>query len=102
MSSPAHLGYTLASALNRSEPLGGLLQRVRESQERLATIAPLMPAALNAGVRAGPLDEAGWQLLVDNAATAAKVRQWLPKLESALTTAGWRQLPIKIKVLPRD
>ena len=91
----------LATALDRSEPLGGLLQRVRESQARLQALSSLMPPPLRAGVRAGPLDEQAWQLLVDNAASAAKLRQMLPVLEAELRAHGWTQPPIKIKVLPR-
>lgn len=95
------LAQTLASALQGSETLGGLMQRVRESKAKLAAIAPLMPAALSAGVRAGPLDETGWTLLVDNAASAAKLRQWLPALEASLKSQGWASPVIRIKVLPR-
>lgn len=102
MAATANLGLTLASALDRSEPLGGLMQRVRQSKARLDAITPLLPPALAAGVRSGPLDETGWQLLVDNAAVSAKLRQFLPTLESALANAGWAPCPIRIKVLPRS
>jgi hypothetical protein len=96
------MGLTLATALDRSEPLGGLMQRVRESKARLAAITPLLPPALAAGVRSGPLDETGWQLLVDNAAVAAKMRQFLPAFDKTLLAAGWSGPPIRIKVLPRE
>ncbi len=96
-----HLGLKLAAALDRSEPLVGLLQRVRESQARLEALSRLMPPALRAGIRSGPLDEEAWQLLVDNAAVAAKLRQLLPALEAELRANGWTKPPIRIKVLPR-
>lgn len=92
---------SLARALDASEPLAGLLQRMQGSQARLAAISPLLPASLHDEVRAGPLDEAAWVLLVGHAAAAAKLRQLLPVLTAALLAAGWPAPPIKIKVLPR-
>jgi hypothetical protein len=47
------------------------------------------------------LDEAGWQLLVDNAAMAAKLRQLLPAFEAQLAARGFSPAAIRIKVLPR-
>jgi hypothetical protein len=95
------LGSRLADALGRSEPLVGLMQRVRESQARLAVLAPLLPSGLAEGIRAGPLDESSWVLLVAHSASAAKVRQMLPVLEAALKAHGWAGPPIKIKVRAR-
>lgn len=101
MSSPAPPAQALATALGRSEPLTGLLQRVRESQARLAALAGILPPGLRGDVRAGPLDEQCWVLLVPHAAAAAKLRQLTPALETALREQGWPEPPIKIKVLPR-
>jgi len=101
MTASTSLGLTLATALNQHASLGSLLQRVRDSKARLQAIQPLLPAALAAGVRAGPLDETGWSLLVDNAASAAKMRQFLPALEEHLKKMGWPGPAIRIKVLPR-
>jgi hypothetical protein len=89
-------------ALGRSEPLNGLLRRIADARGRLATIAPLLPATLRDGVRAGPLDDAGWVLLVSDSAAAAKLRQLMPSLQAALLTAGWPSLPLRIKVLPKS
>jgi len=91
----------LGRALDRSEPLVGLLQRVRASHERFEAIVLLLPAALRASVRPGPLDELAWSLLVEHAAAAAKLRQMLPDLQAALTDRGWAQPAIKIKIHPR-
>lgn len=94
----ANRGLTLASALDGSEPLSRLLARVRESQARLAALAPLLPAALQ--VRAGPLDDSGWTLLVGHSAAAAKLRQSVPALVQALADAGYATPAIRIKVVP--
>ncbi len=101
MPAPNASEQALAAALRRSEPLTGLLKRVRASQERLEAIAGLLPAGLRGGVRAGPLDDTAWLLLVANAAAAAKLRQLLPSLEQALLAQGWVGPPIKIKVQAR-
>ncbi len=95
-------GLTLATALDRSEPLTGLMQRLRASQARYDAISGLLPPSLRDGVRPGPLDDAAWVLLVANAASAAKVRQLLPALQQALLDAGWQGPAIKIKVRPRS
>jgi hypothetical protein len=101
MNKPGPQDQTVAAALGRSEPLTGLLQRMRESRARLDTVVPLLPSGLAEGMRAGPLDDSAWVLLVSNAAAAAKLRQMLPALEAALRARGWPGPPIKIKVLPR-
>ena len=101
MSSPAPPALALARALDNSEPLIGLLQRVRLSQARLAAVATLLPAGLHGEVRAGPLDDAAWVLLVSNAAAAAKLRQLLPTVTAALAQQGYSGPAVKIKILPR-
>ena len=92
----------LATALDRSESLTGLLRRLRDSRARLDTVAGLLPAALRPAVRPGPLDDAGWVLLVADPSAAAKMRQLMPALLDALLAAGWPAVPVRIKVLPRE
>jgi hypothetical protein len=55
---------------------------------------------LAASVQPGPIDEAGWSLLVANAAVAAKLRQLAPRFEERLREAGHPVAAIRIKVLP--
>ena len=86
------------AALRNNETLGSLLQRLQQSRQRLECIAPLLPAPLQGAVQAGPLDEAGWSLLVANAAAAAKLRQMLPELAAELLAQGWPELPIRLRV----
>ncbi len=88
----------LASALQASEPLGSLLKRVAQSQRRLDALAPLLPPALAQAVRAGPLDDRGWTLLVAHAAAAAKLRQMLPQIQAHLQSQGWLDGPVRLKV----
>lgn len=99
---PPPRSVPLADALGASEPLGQLLARVKASRQRFdGTVAPLLPAPLRAAVRPGPLDETGWVLLADSPAVAAKLRQMLPQLGTALVAAGWPEAVVKIKVQPR-
>lgn len=95
----AHPGtLALGDALGQSQALTSLLQRLQESQARLAAIGELLPDPLRPQVRAGPLDDAGWSLLVPNGAAASKLRQLLPVLHAALVQRGWPSTPIRIRV----
>jgi protein gp37 len=94
-------GTPLGEALDHSIPLALLMQRVQAARQRLATLRPLLPDALAGTVRAGPLDDLHWTLLADSSATAAKLRQMLPQLDSALVAAGFAPLALRVKVLPR-
>ena len=98
---PAVQDQQLGAALNRSESLGSLLQKVRESQSRLQALVGLLPPSLMESIRPGPLDDTQWVLLVDHNAAAAKLRQMLPLLAECLSTAGWPERTIRIKILPR-
>ena len=84
MPAPTPNTLPLSDALDRSEPLTGLLRRMQDSRGRLDTVAALLPETLRPAVRPGPLDEAGWVLLVGDSAAAAKLRQLMPALEAAL------------------
>ncbi len=97
----ATTGRGLGDALAGSEPLAGLLERIRASRQRFDAIAPLLPPALRDSVRSGPLDDTAWLLLAGNAATAAKLRQMLPALQAALAAAGWQGPDIKVKIQPK-
>lgn len=89
----------IADALRAHEGLAHLNQRIEASRRRLRAIAPALPGSLLASVQAGPLDEAGWSLLVANAAVAAKLRQLLPRLEGLLAQAGLTPAVIRIKLI---
>lgn len=95
-STPHHV--PLSSALKQSDSLSGLLRRLRESEARLATVRPQLPGLLHAAIKPGPLDDDSWTLLVGNAATAAKLRQLVPSLETALAEAGWPPRTLRVKI----
>ena len=90
----------LDDALGRHGTLAALLERVQESRRRLDRLRPLLPPGLAPEVRAGPLDDKRWVLLVGSAATAARLRHLVPDLQAAAAERGENQ-PIKVRVLPR-
>lgn len=85
-------------ALGANQALGRLMERLRESELRFAVIRPAIAPAMRPWVKPGVLDEEGWNLLVPNAAVAAKLRHSLPTLEALLQEAGWPALPLRVKV----
>jgi hypothetical protein len=95
----APLNVPMASALQGSEPLVSLLQRLRQSQARFATACALLPPALRSAVQPGSLDDAGWTLLVSNASAAAKLRQLLPQIHQALKDQGFNDPEVRLKLV---
>ena len=88
----------VACALQGSEVLTSLMQRLQASRARLQAITPLLPEGLQGTVQPGPLDDKSWSLLVANSAAAAKLRHLLPQLQSALVTRGFADVPIRLRV----
>lgn len=75
-----------------------LTERIEASEARLQAIRPLLPMALRAHVRSGPLEEGQWCLLVGSSAAAAKLRQLLPNLRLHLDAQGLPVSQIRLKV----
>ena len=78
--------------------LAKLSSLVTESAARLKAIESLIPANLRDSIKSGPIDGATWCLILDNNATAAKIRQLLPALQSHLRVKGWEVNSIRLKV----
>jgi len=81
--------------------LGLLLRRLQEARSHFDAVAPLLPPALRADVRPGPVDGDTWTLLAAHNPAAAKLRQLLPRLLQQLRQAGWQGTSIKVRVQPR-
>jgi hypothetical protein len=90
----------LNQAVQASPVLSGITQRIQQSQQMLATILPLLPAALRQQVWAGPLDGTSWCLFVGNPSVGTKLRQLTPALLAALRQSGMgvEQLRLKVRV----
>ena len=93
-----HHPVTLLQATQESPTLARLSELTRDSVARLAAVQALIPTTLRASVTAGPIDGLVWCLLLDNNATAAKMRQLVPSLQSHLRTKGWVIDSIRLKV----
>lgn len=89
---------TLHQATEASPTLARLAQLGRDSVARLQAVTPLIPSSLRPAVKAGPIEGGTWCLLLDNNATAAKMRQLLPALLAHLRVKGWDTTSIRLKV----
>ena len=89
---------TLQQASQESPTLARLTELTRDSVARLDAVRALIPAALRNSIKAGPIDGMTWCLLLDNNATAAKIRQLLPALLALLRSKGWMIESIRLKV----
>ena len=78
-----------------------MLSLHQTSQKYLNAARSLLPSALFAQIKAGPLDDTGWCLLVTHNAAAAKLRQLLPDVAAHLRSLGHPVDKIRIKVLTR-
>jgi hypothetical protein len=92
----------LADALQDSEPLARLAERLKESRLRFECITAVLPAPLAALAKPGPVDAHGWTLLALTPAVAAKLRQLVPLLASRLCEQGFTDLPLRVKVHPAE
>ncbi len=95
---PSHRPFTLQQAASNSPTLAHLCALAQESNDRLKAIKGLMPEALWAAVKAGPIEGASWCLLVSSNAASAKLRQLSPALLAHLRTKGWDVTAIRLKV----
>jgi hypothetical protein len=95
---PSPRSYTVLQAAQETPTLARLAELTRESSARLKAIEPLVPAALRRSLTAGPIDGAVWCLIVDNSATAAKIRQMLPALMAHLRSKGREVTSIRLRI----
>ncbi len=89
---------SVTRALEKSDALSSLMQRLQASQACLAVVKACLPPALAAHVKSGTLDHEGWTLLAPNAAVSAKLRQLQPRLIEALAQKGLKVNAIRVKV----
>jgi hypothetical protein len=97
---PAHVrpAVPLADALQGSEPLARLAERLKDSKRRFECIEALLPPPLATQAHPGPVDAHGWTLLALTPAAAAKLRQLVPLFEAQLAARGFLPLPVRVRV----
>jgi hypothetical protein len=98
MPAQPHPAVPLADALQDSQSMQRLAERVRESRQRFEGIQVLLPSSLAPDVLPGPLDEHGWTLLAGSSAVAAKLRQLVPVFDTRLSSLGYAPRAIRIHV----
>ena len=89
---------SIAQAARGSATLARLADLAQDSARRLQAISPLLPPGLRGALRAGPIEDGSWCLLVSSNAVAAKLRQQLPALLAHLRSHGWEVTSIRLKV----
>ena len=100
MAPPSRL-FSLQQAFQANPELAKVAVRIRQSQQMLALIRPLLQPGLRAQVQAGPVDEESWCLLVSNPAVGSKLRQLAPALLAALRSGGFEVQRLRFKVRVR-
>ena len=90
--------FSIAQAARGSDTLARLSDLAADSARRLQAIAPLLPPTLRGALRAGPIEDGSWCLLVSSNAVAAKLRQQLPALLAHLRSQRWEVTAIRLKV----
>lgn len=93
------LGTPVMQAIEQSTSLASLLHIHQQSARYLQEVKSLLPPGMRDHVKAGPVDEQGWCLLVQHNAAAAKLRQLLPALSAHLRSKGHPVNAIRVKVL---
>ena len=93
--------FSLQQAVEANSMLAQVAQRIRQSEQMLAVIRPLLTPGLRAQIQAGPVDQESWCLLVGNPAVGTKLRQLTPALLAALRTAGYPVPRLRLKVRVR-
>ena len=98
MPAPAQPAVPLSDALQDSEPLARLAERLKESRRRFECIEALLPPPLATLALPGPVDAHGWTLLAHTPAVAAKLRQLVPLFEAKLVAEGFTNLTVRVRV----
>lgn len=94
---------TLFQASQDSPTLAKLTELSRDSVARLKAIETLIPGPLRTCIKAGPIEDKSWCLLLENNSAAAKIRQLLPAMAAHLRVKGWDVETIRLKVqITRD
>jgi hypothetical protein len=97
-----HHAIPLHQAADESPTLSRLVDRIQASSKRLQAIRTLLPPALRTAIQAGPIEDGQWCLLASSNAVAAKLRQFVPTLQTHLTSCGLPVNSIRIKVQSRS
>ena len=96
---PLRTAKSIQDAAQESPVLAKIGTLLKQSNQMLLSIQHLLPAGLKAGIKAGPIDEQTWCLLVSNTAVANKLRHLTPDIERHINGATCSNLRLRIKIL---
>ncbi len=99
MSHRAPKAVSVQDATRQAPTLARLIERASQSSQLLKSVESVIPEALRTAIQAGPLEAGQWCLIVNNSATAAKLKHLLPTVQAALLAAGAPVSAIRLKVL---
>jgi hypothetical protein len=90
--------FSLEQAVGAAPTLAALQERIRASSECLDLVSHLIPATLHKQVKAGPLNDGEWCLLVSSASASTKLRQLLPAIQKQLGEHGRQVTSVRLKI----
>ena len=90
--------FSMDEAVGAAPVLAQLRERLALSERYLSHVLPVIPATLRGLIKAGPIENDQWCLLVGSAAASTKLRQLLPAIQATLSNPGVKITAIRIKV----
>lgn len=90
--------FSMDEAVGAAPVLAQLRDRLALSERYLSLVLPVIPVTLRANIKAGPIEDDRWCLLVGSAAASTKLRQLLPAIQATLSNHGIDISAIRIKV----
>jgi hypothetical protein len=93
-----HKVFSLEQAVGAAPTLAALQERIRASNACLELVRHLIPASLHKQVKAGPLTDGEWCVLVTSTSASTKLRQLLPAIQKQLCESGWQITSVRLKI----
>lgn len=90
---------SLTQAIDSAPSLARLAGLADQSSAMYRSVENLIPPALRPHILPGAVQERDWCLVVSHGASAAKLRQLLPRLCTHLQQGGWDIQTVRIKIM---
>lgn len=87
-----------STAITAAPIISQLLERSRDSEQRLQALKSLLPPPLRDVLKASTLDSDSWCLLVPNNSVMAKLKHMLPSLAAHLRSKGFHVQTIRLRI----
>lgn len=89
---------SLIQAIDSAPSLARLAGLAEQSSAMYRSVEGLIPLSLRPHIKPGAVQEHDWCLVVSHGASAAKLRQLLPRLCAHLQQSGWDVQTVRIKI----